>query len=123
MMFVLRPTEKRITTVCPACAKRGEVVSSCPTCYGAGIKKKNIPQYYVQDNPVEIIRIDRDPKTGVLRYWENLSEFFYETTTPALNKYVPEVPYGVHLCHSTRKSAEVESERVNKYLNEMSKSK
>lgn len=118
MMFILRPIEKRITTVCPACAKRGEVVNSCHTCYGAGIKKKSIPQYYVQDRPIEITKVDRDPETGILRYWENLSEFFYETAYPSLNKYVPEVPYGIHFCHSNKNSAQTECERINKYLSE-----
>jgi hypothetical protein len=115
-MFVLRPTEKKFTTVCPACAKRGEVLSSCRTCYGAGIKKKSIPQYYIQNKPIEIDCIDRDPENGVLRYWESSCEFFYETLVPALNKYVPEVPYGVHLCHDTMKSAQAECDRINSYL-------
>lgn len=117
-MFVLRPTEKKFTTVCPACAKRGEVVDSCRTCYGKGVIKKNIFQYYVKDRPIEITYTDRDPKTGILRYWEDTSNFFYETTTHELNNHVPEVPYGVHLCHDTWKSAESECERINKYLSE-----
>jgi hypothetical protein len=115
-MFILRPIEKRITTVCPSCARRGEVVSSCSMCAGTGTRKKSIPQYYVQNRPIEIIRVDRDPKKGVLRYWENLSEFFYETTVPSLNKYVPEVPYGIHLCHDTLNSALIECDRINEYL-------
>lgn len=117
-MFVLRPTEKKFTTVCPACAKRGEVVDNCKTCYGKGVIKKSIFQYYVKDRPIEINYVDRNPKNGILRYWEDASNFFYETTTPELNKNVPEVPYGVHLCHDTWKSAEAECERINKYLNE-----
>jgi hypothetical protein len=120
-MFVLRPTEKKIVTVCPTCAKRGEVVNSCRTCYGAGVKKKSIPQYYVQDKPVQITQIDRDPKTGILRYWENTSEFFYETAYPALNPYIPEVPYGVHLCHDEVISAQIECERINEYLKNIAK--
>ncbi len=117
-MFVLRPTEKKVTTVCSACAKRGEVVDSCRTCHGKGVTRKSIFQYYVQDRPIEIKHIDRDPKTGILRYWEDASNFFYETTTHELNNHVPEVPYGVHLCHDTWKSAEAERDRINKYLNE-----
>jgi hypothetical protein len=117
-MFVLRPTEKKYKVVCPICAKRGIVEDSCFTCHGTGIKRKSVFQYYVQDRPIEIIRIDRDPKTGILRYWENLCEFFYETVDPKLNKYVPEVPYGIHLCHDDRKSAQVECERINKFLME-----
>ena len=115
-MFVLRPIEKKFKTVCPTCAKRGEVIDTCHRCAGKGVIHKSIPQYYVQDRPIQITHIDRDPKTGVLRYWENSCEFFYETTYPALHKYTPEVPHGIHLCHDTMKSAQVECERINVYL-------
>lgn len=120
-MFILRPTEKVVKTVCPTCAKRGEVVNTCMTCHGSAVQKKHIPQYYVQDRPIPITYIDRDCDTGILRYWENSSEFYYETTCSKLNKYVPEVPYGVHLCHDTWKSAKAECERINNYLHEKNK--
>lgn len=115
-MFILRPMEKKFTTVCPTCTKRGEVVSDCRTCHGLGVQKKSVFQYDVQDRPIEIERVDRDPETGILRYWENYCEYFYETTYPELNKYVPEVPHGIHLCHDDRKSAQIECERINKHL-------
>ena len=115
-MFVLRPTEKKYKAVCPACARRGEVLYTCGCCHGVGVIGKRVQQYYVQDKPIEITYVDRNPKNGVLRYWENASEFFYETVTPSLNKYVPEVPYGVHLCHDNFRSAQAECERVNNYL-------
>lgn len=115
-MFVLRPTEKKQKVVCPACAARGEVVSGCNTCGGAGVINRRMSQYYVQDRPVQITYTDRDPKTGVLRYWENASEFFYETLYPELNKYVPQVPHGIHLCHDDMKSAQTECERINRHL-------
>ena len=115
-MFVLRPTEKAYKSVCPACAERGEVINACPVCKGSAVKNYRYAQYYVQDRPIQIVKVDRDPKTGILRYWENASEYFNETTTPDLNRYVPEVPYGVHFCHDDKKSAEAECERINKYL-------
>ena len=71
-MYVLRPTEKRYRVVCPACAKRGMIEDSCSTCHGTGTKSQKMMQYYVQDKPIEIVKIDRDPKTGVLRYWIGL---------------------------------------------------
>ena len=37
-------------------------------------------------------------------------------TRQVFNKYVPDVPYGVHFCHDDRKSAEAECARINKYL-------
>lgn len=115
-MFVLRPTEKHLKVVCPACYERGEVLDTCRECHGTAIKKRKCFQYYVQDKPIHIVRIDRDHKTGVLRYWENSSEFFYETLTPVLNKYVPDVSYGIHLCHDDKMSAQRECERINTYL-------
>ena len=120
-MFILRPTEKKYKAVCSDCARRGEVLNSCRQCNGTGVKGKRMFQYYVQERPIEIVKTDRDPKIGVLRYWENFSEYFYETVTPNLNKYVPEVPYGVHLCHDTMKSAMAECERINNYLSERSR--
>jgi hypothetical protein len=115
-MFILRPTEKVYKVVCPSCAQRGEVVGACSVCHGAGVKKHRIAQYYIQDRPVQITHIDRDPDTGILRYWENASEFFYETTYPSLNRYVPEVPYGIHPCHDTFLLAKRECDRINEYL-------
>jgi hypothetical protein len=117
-MFVLRPTDKKHKVVCPACAKRGEVLKSCNVCHGSAIKSISIPQYYMQERPVEITHIDRDPKNGVLRYWEGACDFFYETLYPELNRYVPEVPHGIHLCHDTMRSARVECERINQFLQE-----
>lgn len=117
-MFVLRPTNKKHKVVCPACAKRGEVLDSCSVCHGSAVKNTSIPQYYVQEKPVEITHIDRNPKTGVLRYWEGACDFFYETLYPELNMYVPEVPHGVHLCHDTKQSAQAECERINQFLRE-----
>ena len=115
-MYVLRPTEKKFRVVCPACAKHGIVTDDCPVCNGTAIKVKTIMQYYVQDKPIHIVATDRDKKTGVLRYWESSSEFFYETVYPKLNKYVPEVPHGIHLCHDDKASAEIECKRINSYL-------
>lgn len=115
-MFVLRPTSKTIKTVCPLCASRGEVITACPLCHGEGTQKHSVPQYYVQDKPIEITHTDRDPKTGVLRYWEDASEFYYETTYPELNRYAPAVPHGLHLVHDDVLTAKRECERINEYL-------
>jgi len=115
-MFVLHPIESKIKTVCLACAKRGEVVDSCQFCHGNGIITKAMTQYGVKERPIRIDKIDRDPETGILRYWENSCEFFYETAYPELNKYVPNVPHGIHFCHDDMKSAMTERDRINKYL-------
>ena len=117
-MFVLRPGKDTRKVVCPACANRGEVISSCRVCGGNGTKKESIPAYYVQDRPIEIVKVDRDPKTGILRYWEGACDYFYETLDPSLNKYVPKVPYGVHICHDSKASAQQECDRINSFLKE-----
>lgn len=115
-MFILRPMEKNYKCVCTACAKCGIVEESCNICNGTGVYHKRTTQYYVQDRPVYIESVDRDPKTGILRYWENSCEFFYETIYPELNKYVPNVPHGIHLCHDDKASANTECARINNYL-------
>lgn len=117
-MYILRPTKAHIKTVCPTCTKRGMVIDNCATCHGKAFVKHSIPQYYVQDRPIEIVRVDRDAATGILRYWENRSEFYYETTYPSLNKFTPEVPYGIHLLHDDKQSAQIECTRVNSFLSE-----
>ena len=120
-MFILRPTEKSRKVVCPKCTARGEVLDSCSECHGTAIKKIKVYTYYVKDTPIHINYTDRDPDTGILRYWENSEEFYYETVYPEINKYVPNVPHGIHLCHDTMKSALTECERINKYLLEESR--
>ena len=120
-MYILRPTKACIKTVCPTCTKRGMVMDSCDTCHGKAFIKHSIPQYYVQDKPIEITRVDRDATTGILRYWENMSEFYYETTYPSLNKFTPGVPYGIHLLHDNKQSAQAECDRINGFLFEANK--
>lgn len=122
-MFVLRPCKETRKVVCPTCASRGEVLNSCRVCGGSGIKKETIPAYCVQDKPIEIVKVDRDPKTGILRYWEGACDYFYETVDSSLNKYVPDVPYGIHLCHDTKASAQHECERINTILKEIATTK
>jgi hypothetical protein len=116
MMVKLNKVDKIKRKVCPACYARGEIVFGCSKCSGKGFITSTSIQYKVAPKPIEIVKVDRDPKTGILRYWENQSEFFYETTTPELNKYVPEVPYGIHLLHDSFDEAFAEAERINKAL-------
>jgi hypothetical protein len=119
LMIKLKPTEVKKKRVCPACYTKGEVTSDCKRCHGKGVICSTTIRYNVAARPVEIEKVDRDPKTGIRRYWENESEFFYETTTPELNNYVPEVPFGVHLLHDSYDDAFAEAERINKALEEI----
>ena len=115
-MVKLKPVETKKKRVCPVCYTKGEVTTSCHKCHGTGVINSSTIRYRVTAHPVEVVKIDRDPKTGIIRYWENKSEFFYETTTPELNKYVPEVPFGVHLLHDSYEEAFAEAARVNEAL-------
>jgi hypothetical protein len=115
-VYVLNCLDTHKKIVCSSCAKRGEVISACPECGGSGVRHKTVRRYKVKNNPVEVVNIDRDPKTGIIRYWTGLSDFYYESTYHSLNHFVPEVPYGVHLIHSDRKTAQIEADRINAYL-------
>lgn len=119
LMIKLKPVETKKKRVCPACYAKGEVTDDCHKCHGAGIINSKTIRYNVIARPVEIVKVDRDPKTGIIRYWENQSEFFYETVTPKLNKYVPEVPFGVHLIHESYEDAFAEADRINKALDDI----
>jgi hypothetical protein len=118
-MIRLKPVETKKKRVCPACYAKGEVIDDCHKCHGAGVINSKTIRYNVVARPVEIVKVDRDPDNGVIRYWENQSEFFYETATPELNKYVPEVPFGVHLLHDSYEEAFAEAARINKALEEL----
>jgi len=116
LMIKLKPVEVKKKRVCSACYAKGEVTESCHKCHGTGVINSSTIRYRVTAHPVEIVKIDRDPRNGIIRYWENQSEFTYETTTPELNKYVPEVPFGVHLLHDSYEEAFAEAARVNEAL-------
>jgi CO dehydrogenase nickel-insertion accessory protein CooC1 len=118
-MIRLKPVETKKKRVCPVCYAKGEVKTDCKKCYGKGVISSTTIRYTVATRPVEIEKIDRDPDTGIIRYWGNKSEFFYETTTHELNKYVPEIPFGIHLLHDNFDEALIEAERVNKALEEI----
>lgn len=118
-MYRLKMTEQRIRKCCPTCIKRGHIDEFCKSCNGNGTIRSRINRYEVTPHTLTVYKIDRDPKTGILRYWESADEFYYETTTPELNKYVPEVPHGIHLVHYTRADAELERDRVNKELDKV----
>ena len=76
LMIKLKPVEVKKKRVCPTCYTKGEVIADCHKCQGAGVINSKTMRYNVSTRPVEIIKIDRDTKTGILRYWENQSELF-----------------------------------------------
>lgn len=115
-VYVLTSTDEIKKVVCKSCAKRGEVLSACPECGGAGVHRKSVQRFRVKDRPIELVQVDRDPHTGLIRYWTGLSDFYYESTYPTLNRFVPEVPYGIHFVHGNKASAQAEADRINAFL-------
>lgn len=118
LAYKLTPTTTKFRAVCTACARRGRITEDCKTCHGSGEVMRSHMEYMVNRRPIEIVKVDRDPKTGIIRYWTDISEFFYETVTPDLNKYVPAVPHGIHLIHKSLTDAFNEADRTNKHLEE-----
>ena len=113
--WVLKMRPRVIRVVCESCHKKGFVQDSCPVCGGKGSHKKTQMAWTVSPNQIDIEKIDRDPKTGMLRYWTSLSEFFCETTSHAPYQGYP---YGVHFVHFNYKEAVNEADRLNSILRE-----
>jgi hypothetical protein len=122
-VFVLGLEDVVKKVVCKACANRGEITSNCYECGGRGIHKKTVKRFKVKNRYIEIEKIDRDPKTGIIRYWTGACDFYYETTYPALNSFMPDVPFGIHMVHNTLESAQVEVDRINTFLAKQERSK
>lgn len=118
LAYKLTPTTTKFRAVCTACARRGRIVEDCKTCHGSGEVMRSHMKYELNRRPIDIVKVDRDSRTGIIRYWTDMSEFFYETVTPSLNKYVPEVPHGIHLVHKSLLDAENEANRINRHLEE-----
>lgn len=115
-MYKLVSTKFTETMFCKKCSKLGYINSNCPECGGKGIHKFHWEGYKVSNSAQILEKVDRCPETGHIRYWSDKSNFCYETTTPELNKYCPNVPYGIHFYLDTYEEAETEACRVNTYL-------
>lgn len=111
--FTLRMTIKKKVVVCEKCHKAGQVLSCCPECGGKGVHYKSYQCYEVNPRKTQIEKIDRDPKTGKLRYWTSMSEYYYEELRPEDNKYVEDYPHGVHMVHFSLEEATNEVNRLN----------
>ena len=115
--YVLTPEERAVKKVCPRCVQVNSIIyDSCPVCHGNGFIKKRYQHFSVRRNLIDIVKISREELTGHLIYWTSASEFYHEETYNTDNKYVPDVPYGIHFIHFTKEDAEREAERINKYL-------
>lgn len=105
---------KKIRVCCERCSKAGEVDPSCTVCGGKGVHVKSQGQEFkVMDDPVSIIKIDRDEKDGMLRYWESTDTCYREEVNHNYNQYVPEEAGVVHFIHFSRADAVRECARVN----------
>ena len=122
-MYRLLSTKFTEKVFCRSCAKHGFIDPKCPECNGKGVHKFHWEGFRVSDEAYILEKVDRCPKTGHIRYWLDKSTFCYETVTPELNKYCPDVPYGIHYYHDTYQDAEAEAIRVNSYLYNEAKKK
>lgn len=111
--FILRKVTKKKVVTCRACTMRGIVLPCCCECGGKGTHNKSYQCWEVSPYKVDIVKIDREPKNGQLRYWTGSSEFYYETVTPEYNKYAEDYPHGIHYVHFNYKEALAEAERLN----------
>lgn len=116
-VFVLKMMTKKKVVVCESCYKSGQVLSQCPKCGGKGIHFKSYQCWEVSPHKVKIDKIDRDPKSGKLRYWTSMSEFYHEEVYPEDNKYVKTYPHGIHLVHFSLEEAIIEANRLNEFMN------
>lgn len=114
MAYVLRLETKKKVVTCESCTSNGEVVPGCNRCGGKGTHHKSYQVYEVSPRKVEIVKIDRDPNTGELRYWTDKSEFYPESVTNERNHYVADYPHGVHFIHFNYQEALNEVNRLNK---------
>lgn len=115
-MYRLLGTRFTEKVFCRSCARQGCINPKCPECGGKGIHKFHWEGFRASNEAYILEKVDRCPETGHIRYWSDKSNFCYETVTPELNKYCPDVPYGIHYYHDTYKEAEAEVNRVNDYL-------
>ena len=80
IMYSIREKPFKIQVPCRNCAEKGYINKSCQACNGKGIHNKIFIAYKVNEREEKIEKIDREDKTGELRYWEDSSNFFYESS-------------------------------------------
>lgn len=118
LMVRIKMTESKVKQCCPSCSKKSQIDYDCPICGGSGTRKKTIKRYEVVKGYTDICRIDRNPETGRLRYWTSSSEYYFEEVFPTDNRYVPDIPNGIHFLHHSSEDAQRECNRINKILEE-----
>jgi RecJ-like exonuclease len=111
--YVLRLVTKKKTVVCEHCHELGHVCPHCSRCGGRGTHYKSYQCYEVSPRKIQIVKTDREPENGKLRYWTSMSEFYYDEIHQEDNKYIKEYPHGVHLVHFNLQEAQNEANRLN----------
>lgn len=112
--FVLRMVTKKKVVVCERCHRAGQVIMHCHECGGKGTHLKSYQCYEVNPHMVEIVKVDRDPDNGKLRWWTSMSDFFYDEIHHEDNRYIEEYPNGIHMVHFSLQEAINEVDRLNK---------
>lgn len=78
-MYRIKLEDYKIQIVCEHCYWNGQVNKLCNKCGGKGIHNKTKQQWVVCKHSQPIDKIDRD-KDGDLRYWEDMSSFYEESS-------------------------------------------
>lgn len=119
--WVLKLVPEKIKVVCESCHRKGKIDTKCPVCGGKGTHNKTQLKWVVSNTQTDIVKIDRDPETGGLRYWTDMSCFFPETIEEFKRYYDPfhsRYPYGAHVVHFNHPEAVTEANRLNMVLKE-----
>ena len=99
-MYKIKLQDYKIVVVCEHCYNNGEVKKGCNKCGGKGTHFKTKQKWEVCKNQVSINKIDRDSNEEI-RYWEDKSNFFEESSK---------------LVHFTYKDAVDECKRRNELI-------
>jgi len=78
-MYLIKLIDYKIQVVCKHCYDNGQINKNCNNCGGKGTHNKTKQKWEVRKNLWTINKIDRD-ENGELRYWEDMSCYFQESS-------------------------------------------
>jgi len=97
-MYSIKEQSLKIQVPCQKCFAKGFVDNNCHACNGKGVHNKTLIVWEVREKPTIVEKIDRESKTGELRYWTEIDCFYEES-----GKYI----------HFNKKDAQKECDKRN----------
>jgi DnaJ-class molecular chaperone len=79
-MYMIQEYPLKIQVTCKKCSDKGYINKNCSSCNGKGLHYKTLSIWKTRPRIKTIDKIDRDSKTNELRYWEDMSCFFEESS-------------------------------------------